>query len=131
MIGAAQELYSPLERGNIAPSSPYENTPQSATRPPTVHNARIEKPDGRILDLKPRLVKTPDADHVGHDDRCRDQNRTVGPSPIRPVHVARPVSDAACRRVLRCSVQRSALVQAHALISSALTKVKRLRFTVL
>src|SRR6202012_1892641 len=54
-----RKLYSPLERGNIAPSSLYENTPHKATRPPTVQSSRMEKPDGISLTWKPRLVNTP------------------------------------------------------------------------
>src|ERR1043166_6219699 len=41
-----RRLYSPLERGNMAPSSLYEIAPHSATTPPTTHNSRIEKPEG-------------------------------------------------------------------------------------
>ena len=44
-----RKLYSPLDRGNMVPSSAYDSAPHRETRPPTAHSTRMANPEGMSL----------------------------------------------------------------------------------
>src|SRR6058998_136829 len=64
--------------------------------PPTVHNSRIEKPEGMSLTWKPRLVKTPTPTMSATTIAVATSSETDDPPPVsRPGHAGPPDPDAA------------------------------------
>src|SRR6266513_3049845 len=82
--------------------------------PPTVHNSRIEKPEGMSLTWKPRLVKTPTPTMSATTMAVATMAETVVPAPkSRPGHAALSVPDAAMPvHALRATPRDSFIVQA-------------------
>jgi hypothetical protein len=63
--------------------------------PPTVHNSRIEKPDGMSFTWKPRLVNTPTPTMSATTIAVATRTETPDAPPRRrPVHAVLPASDA-------------------------------------
>jgi len=121
MIGAAQEMY---RRSSAETSREFAVRKHSAERDEAADGPKRQDREAgwEILDLKPRLVKTPTPTMSATTIAVATRTETVARHQSDRSTSRAPCLMQPCRRVLRCSVQRSALVQAHALISSAVNE---------